>query len=330
MQKRIVENIFLTLENLRSGKETSKDLSLIFQASYNITKVYLGKNQRKFGFLNNREDYEIDDAVMEIITPLFLTRNGRKYDRLLAAYEKWEPPIKTNSDALFFLHQLIFIRAEHYLTKALEKVDPLYSKILRDINTKIIQSGLYKVRFMGHCFISESESINPDQRIIDKDGVENLPVELLKSEDYLLDLLNYLKAETNFSPAIPLNELVLRIKKLNIPRFEEVQSEKIIEESLYTEELISSSLDVSLMKLFQSYVNKNKLTDGEAKLLSKLLQDIANDMKEGGLNIGLYEYVKKYQPEMSRDNYKYKYDDILEYLVKIMKQTAKELLEKDI
>jgi hypothetical protein len=329
MQKRIADNIFCGLEKLKTGEESNEELSLVFQAAFNIVSVYLKKNKSKFGFLNNREDYNLNDAVMEIITPLFLNRNERKYYKLITAYEKWEPPVKSNGDALFFLHQLIFIRTEHYLSKALEKVDPLYSIILKDVNLKIIQSGYYKIRYLGQSFVSESESIDAGKNIINDDWFDQLHPDIFVKDNFLSELFDYLKYESHFAPAIPLNTLVLKLKRLNLPFYTEIRSEMVIEESFYTEEVVLKSLDVSLSKLVRSYVSKNKLTDIEADLFTKALKEISYDLRDGGINIGLYEYFKKYNPVLSRQEYKLKYDNILEYLVKLMKQTAMEILIKD-
>jgi hypothetical protein len=330
MQKWVSDNIFGCFEKLRVGEDSNKDLSLVFQAAFNIASTYLKKNQNKFGILNNREDFNQNDAVMEIITPLFLTRNERKYDRLIYAYEKWEPPVKSNSDALFFLHQLIFIRAEHYLSRALERIDPLYSIILRDVNLKIIQSGLYKTRYMGQSYVSLKEKINAGQNIVDDAWLEQLPIGLFEKENYLLEIFDYLGYETHFTTAIPLNALVLRLKKLNLSAYSGIRTEIAIDESLYTEEIILRSLDVSLKKLVRSYVAKNKITHAESELFIEAMKDIAIDLRDGGINTGLYEYFKKHKPELSREEYKSKYDNILEYLVKVMKQTAMEIFIKNL
>ncbi|MCX6152348.1 MAG: hypothetical protein NTX22_17615 [Ignavibacteriales bacterium] len=328
MQKRIIDKIYLTFEKLISGDETNPDINLLFQASYNIAREYLNKNHHKYNFLNNRLDCDFNDAIMEIITALFLERNGRKYDRLLSAYNKWEPPIRSNSDALFFLHQLIFIRAEHHLSKALGKVDPLYAIALKEINDKIIQFGFYKVRHFGQCYISEMEQITPGQKLSDRDQLEQLPSYIFTDADCPKSLFVYLKSETDYFPAVPLNALALRITKLNEPKHNAVADDSITE-TVYTEELMSNSLNASIIKLVKSYVSTNKINGEEAELLTSALKDIAFDIKDGGINIGLYEYVKKYNAELSRENYKNKYDNILEYLVKIMKQTAKDLLAQD-
>ncbi|RJP74123.1 MAG: hypothetical protein C4539_00690 [Ignavibacteriales bacterium] len=266
---------------------------------------------------------------MEIVTPLFLERNGRKYDRLLAAYNKWEPPISSNSDALFFLHQLIFIRTEHHLSKALGRFDPQYEIALKQINEQCIQLGLYKVRYLGQCYISEFERISPGQKLMDRDKLEQLPYDIFNDDNYLESLFTYLKSETDYFQAVPLNALALRLTKLNTVVQNNIISNDSINEVIYAKELIAGSLDIAIAKLLKSYVAKNKISGEEAEFLIGALKDIAYDIKDGGINIGLYEYIKKYNPELSRDNYKNKYDNILEYLVKIMKQTANDLLLQD-
>ena len=65
--------------------------------------------------------------------------------------------------------------------------------------------------------------------------------------------------------------------------------------------------------------------DGE--LLKKALADIAEDIKNGGVSPGLHKYLQEYSKELSKEEYYQKFHNILEYLLKLMKNEIGEILQ---
>ena len=75
---------------------------------------------------------------------------------------------------------------------------------------------------------------------------------------------------------------------------------------------------------------KEKLDYQEQKAFESALKEMASDLSDGGINPGLYHYLFPHLSGLSEIEYKTKYHNILEYLLKVMKNNiAEKLTEKD-
>jgi hypothetical protein len=79
-------------------------------------------------------------------------------------------------------------------------------------------------------------------------------------------------------------------------------------------------LSITLSKLNESYFKKGKLSDEEILLFEKTIKDILVDLKDGGVNPGLYKYLMANDNRITIELYEQKYRNILEYIYKLLKQ----------
>ncbi|MGQ9644688.1 MAG: hypothetical protein ACUVT3_12590 [Ignavibacterium sp.] len=91
--------------------------------------------------------------------------------------------------------------------------------------------------------------------------------------------------------------------------------------------IIELALRNTLLTLHKSYKDKNKCDSDEIELFEKALRDIAFDLKDGGVNPGLYKYLIVHKPDITQDIYAKKYRNMLEYLFKILKQNIAEKIK---
>jgi len=138
-----------------------------------------------------------------------------------------------------------------------------------------------------------------------------------------------LKAETNYNPAIPLNDLVCRLKQINFSDYLSVDYENVLSKKIEIKEFLDIGLKAVDEKLIAAYLNKDKLTEQEVFAIKAALKEMAVDMSNGGLSPGLYEYLSPHISGLTELIYKEKYHNILEYLLKVMKiKIADELTGK--
>lgn len=79
-------------------------------------------------------------------------------------------------------------------------------------------------------------------------------------------------------------------------------------------------------KLEEAYLSPGKINPEEYGFMLSTLEDIKEDLIEGNTIWGIYEYFKRHAAIVRQEQYKMKYQNILEYMVKIFKQTiAREL-----
>ena len=104
----------------------------------------------------------------------------------------------------------------------LKEADPFFSRLLDSVNYLVKVGSYNKIQFLGKTYITETIEGKFEKCFISIDEFERLPAALFKNKKTLLtDLFNYLKNETEFNIAIPVNFLINKIKYINF-------SEKII------------------------------------------------------------------------------------------------------
>jgi hypothetical protein len=306
-------------------------LNNIIEVSYQIALKYLRYHQNKIINILNREDITLKELAIDSIAELFVETESEGFILLKETFSKWEPKIETEEEALFFLNKVVAGKVEQHIFKLLKEEDPFFSKLLDSVYYLVKKNGFHKIHFMGKTFITENESENFEKCFISPDEFEKLPTILFQKKGTLLDdLFGYLKNETDFNPAIPLNDLINRLKHINFSEY--LVNEFVINEyrKLEVNEIVQEGFKSALEKLTHSYVEKGKLNFEEQKAFESALKEMANDLCDGGINPGFYNYLFPHFSGLSEIDYKTKYHNILEYLLKVMKSNiAEKLTEKD-
>jgi len=305
-------------------------LNSIIEKSYHIAAKYLHYHQKKIINLLSREEITVQELAIDSIAELFIKSENVDINLLQQTFLSWRPAINTEEDALFFLNKVVAGKVEQNIFKLLKAEDPFFSKLLDSINYLIKQNEFKKIHFLGKTFISETELNSFDGKFITPEAFDKLPSELFTPKQYALRaILNYLKAETNYNPAIPLNDLVCRLKQINFSDYLSVDYENVLPKKIEIKEFIDIGLKAVNEKLNAAYLNKDKLTEQEVFAIKAALKEMAVDMSNGGLSPGLYGYLSPHISGLTELMYKEKYHNILEYLLKVMKsKIAEELTGK--
>lgn len=268
---------------------------------------------------------------MDCIVGLFLKETDSEVIAIQQTFSNWKPAIKTEEDCLYFLNSVVASRVEQHIFKLFKEEDPFFSKLLDSVNYLIRTGGFDKIHFLGKTFITETDLENFEKCFISSEEFEKIPAELFKEKKSLLsNLFAYLIDETDFNPAIPLNDLINRLKHINFSEY--LVNEFVSNEyrNIEVNEIIQEGFKSALEKLNNSYVKKGKLNFEEQKAFESALKEMANDLCDGGVNPGLYNYLFPHFSGLSELDYKTKYHNILEYLLKVMKNNiAEKLTEKD-
>ncbi len=83
--------------------------------------------------------------------------------------------------------------------------------------------------------------------------------------------------------------------------------------------IVKKAFDVTLEKLNKSYLDKGKITEDEKMFIRNAFENICEDLKNGGLQIGLHNYFLQNCEGLTLDEYNLKYQNIVEYLYKIFR-----------
>jgi len=309
--------MYLTLiSKLRNSTLTQKDINSLVEKCYKIAMHYFRcAHSRIYKVLS--DDLKIEDVAIDAISPLFTSGNENPLFLFASALESWNTAIETENDALYFLNKIVSKRVEQHICQLYRQADPFFSKILDSINYLIKKNGYQKINYYGSVYILKPNTGKDFIVPLNKEDLQNIPSDLFVSKK---ELLTRIFGCGSFN-AIPLNALVHRVKELETSDFLLQNDTSSNESEFQVNELTQKGLSAAVSKLISSYSHKNKLNEAETQAFKFTLNDMATDLKDGGVNPGLYEYLSVHIPEMSKETYQLRYHNILEYLLKIMKKT---------
>ncbi len=277
------------------------------------------------------EELSLHDFAVDALTLLFVKDKSGELP-IIKSLKSWDKEINNEADAYFFLSQIISSRIEQEISKKLKEADPFFGKILRSINYVVEKNKYAKTTYFGVVHIIENSNKPITQKPPSAEFIEALPNFLLHgtNEKIVASVLDYLKAETDFFPAIPLNALIRRIKKYHSDDFSYYSSsgEINLEDSINVQKVVSSGLEETVNKLNLMYVNKGKLNEEEADNFKKALNDYAGDLSDGGVSRGLYEYLSRHMLALSKTDFYEKYHQSFDYLIRILKKSIAEKLHE--
>ena len=306
-------------------------LNAVIEKSYRIAIKYLQAHRLHISKLINKEDLTLQELAMDCMVWLFVKEVDSEVISIQQTFNNWNPAIKTEDECLYFLNRVVASRVEQHIFKLFKEEDPFFSKLLDSVNYLVRTNGFNKIHFLGKTFLTESLEDKFEKNFIPIDEFEKIPTGLFQNKKTLLeDLFSYLKNETDFNPAIPLNDLINRLKHINFSEY--LVNEFVINEykKIETNEIVEEGFKSALQKLTHSYADKGKLDANERQAFESALKEMAIDLSDGGINPGLYKYLFPHIAGLTEQDYQIKYHNILEYLLKVMKsKIADSLLEKE-
>ncbi len=307
-----------------------KNVNTLIETCTRIAATHLRIIYSRIQKLLVSDSLSLEDLAIDSIARLFVLSPENKRAPIQTAFLNWQPKITNEDETIYFINKVISNRVEQHINKLLRNSDSFFAKILTTVEHYIKKCNCKKLNHFGKICIVNGNIFEITDTVIDDDEFSALPGNLFLDNNVLLSkLFKYLIEETEHFPAIPLNSLVYKLKYLNAQSF--VVNE-ITESSLpqiEISEIVCAGLKSTLNKLETDYVAKYKISTEDGELLKNALTDIAEDLKNGGVSPGLNNYLRAYSLEMSTGEYYQKYHNILEYLLKLMKNKVGELLQEN-
>lgn len=307
---------------------TQSLLNSVIEKSYRIALKYLQFHRLKITKLISNQNLTLQELAIDCIAGMFVKENNSELISLKLTFNNWEPEIVSEDDCIYFLNRVVASRVEQHIFKLLKEADPFFSKLLDSTNYLIRTCGYSKVCFLGKTFITETAEAEFEKCFISNEEFEKLPIALFQNKKTLLAVLfDHINNETDYNPAIPLNDLINRLKHINFSEYlvnEFVNNEfKKIE----VKEIVDDGFNFVMDKLLNSYLEKGKLDSKEKNAFELALKEMSIDLSDGGINPGLYQYLSPHLAGLSETEYKSKYHNTLEYLLKVMKSKIAEQIK---
>ena len=322
------QSVYLILQDLsKNNYIENRNFNFLVEKIFQIAHTYIRHNRTRIpSFILDGGSKQ--DLAIEAISVFFI-KNKNNFYPISNSFDTWVPNITNEDETLFFLYKIISLRVEQFITKSLKEADPVTAKILDSLKYLIKKNGYQKKKYFGQKFICNSTSNNLDRHLVTAIELENLPSSYFQNTDKIFEnIFNYFGKDSESNTAIPLNLLATRIK--SIRSFLDTNDFKNdnVESLIFVDDVIASGYNLAYSILINSYFKKGKISEIEVEAYNKTLQDLAEDLKNGGINPGLFKYFKKNMNSISEEIYLKKYHNKLEYLLKIMRTKIKDILEK--
>ncbi len=317
-------SVLKILQSICDNKSSHSEVNQVIELSQRYAFSYLKYRNKNLSKILMSEDVTLQELAIDAIAPLFETDGNGLFVKLVKAFNEWNPKIESEEQSLFFLNRIVAKSVEKYVSILLRESDPFFSKILDSINYLIEKNGYAKKQILGTTYILEKKCNDGEwnigiKNLPDRDFIDELPISVFKSaQDIVSKIFEYIKTETDKTPAIPLNALVLKLKHVNASSY--IYKDSISENKTEIDSILENAVEKTFHKLQESYIDKNKIVISEGELIKKAIEKIAFDMKDGGIDVGLHKYLMEQMTNLSFDEYKSKYQNTFEYLYKTLKK----------
>jgi hypothetical protein len=238
---------------------------------------------------------------------LFAYNKEKQCIQLFTAFQSWEPPIQNENQALKFLINIVNSKVEQRISEYFRNSDPFFSKIMDWVKYAIKKNNCKNISYLGKIYIVRKDINSISGKVIGEDDFNRIPLSIISDKkNFINKLFDYIQENTDYFLAIPLNQLIFRLKESSSSLF--ILSETTTEHIENSD--IKSIVDITLKSTFNKlseYVNKNKMSEFEEIVFKKTLCYIAADLQDGGLIKGLYKYFIQNYDGLSKDIFKEKY-----------------------
>ncbi|MBU2445532.1 MAG: hypothetical protein KJ666_08175 [Bacteroidetes bacterium] len=277
-------------------------------------------------FSLERNDISMDDVALEAVSNLLSNNDADYLESLRKTFVSWDPKIVTEEEGDFFVNKIIDRSIYQCIVKKYSEIDPLFSKILKEIKRIHQSNHQFKlIQRMGVDYLSTLNFEDIDElKIIPQDELIVLTISSMPDNNYIRgwieEVFNSIQEYTNYNPILPINSLALKIKlemgAVNKIEFNVMPDPEML--VLYKEGIVSSLRRVhSRIKNLKK--KKNAYDDRTAAIFHEAITDIANDLLQGEAVKNYFDYLKYYDLELTMDIYRDNYRSQFEYLIKILK-----------
>ncbi|MCZ7609624.1 MAG: hypothetical protein M5U17_05605 [Ignavibacterium sp.] len=98
--------------NLISTLDCQQSINNLVEICFKIALNHLRFNYRKVQRIILRDEISLEDIAIDSITPLFEKDQSGCFKNILEPFSSWQPPIKTEEEAFYFLSKIIQKRVE--------------------------------------------------------------------------------------------------------------------------------------------------------------------------------------------------------------------------
>ena len=336
----LLQNLRFNLSSVLTNAHSKRQLEELVLLCHSLaissirSKLASGKINTSLLGLND------SDLAYDCIADLFQQDEKGIVLHLKTYFESFS--IESASDELLLAHirRLIFARVNQGLFRLYNEADPTLGKILRNIKLAIHSLGnFFEIERFGESYIAPSlcdplhelPEIGGEelQRLVQEvcNGNERIP-------EILAKLSSSLRRQKEYSRAVRLMSVAYAICSFFGEMQTRNQQEPVVEQALLIGDIVAvirESCREVKGKNFSKYVGKKKVAAQHFEHYFFVIEEKLTETLGGhdGEDYSLFDQLSKFLPTLTREEYKRKHKNILEYLSRITYELTVEKMKKE-
>lgn len=282
----------------------------------------------------------LEDLAWDFIADLFEKNSDGELVKLQDYFDGSEIGEYSNHEIRIELRKLVFTKVEDNIFRALGEKDPSLRKIIRNLKLAVRDNNCEQ----RVCY--ENGTL-----IVCEDEKKNLPVmpsefmqiklcsrleEKMQIPEILIEVIEILHQQDQYQKRFSLVALATIIRETFV-HFHESKSDskKRPKADLY---LLNGEFEIFLQKSADKvrsttgskYLEKGKITEKELFIYTNAAKDIVRDyFLDEQKDLSQFEYLKKYLPDIEYSEFRENNRQILEYLVKLIRNEIVGIFKDD-
>jgi hypothetical protein len=328
-------------ENLSSvidGSSTRDQLNRLVSVFHALASAFLA-SKSTCGMLSNVTGLNTSDLAYDCIAELFQQNENGDYIQLVSYFSGIQMSSALEEEILAHTRRLVFSKVNHGVYRIYSQTDPALAKILRNVKLAVysLKNFTETERFGEQCLMpvlcDSLEYLPPFQR----EELEQLFIPMTCGSEVVPELLAklslVLREQCDRCRIVPIIYVGLLFRSVYETKRDlkgdtvQIEDATIVRD---TEEVIDRVCSELKSQMLKKYLNKKEISE---KVFEKYFQVMEEGLTEkyigsNGNDFSLYENLKKYLPDLTRDEYKNTHRNTIEYLWKLaQKETADRLKE---
>ncbi|NWF89904.1 MAG: hypothetical protein HXY50_10640 [Ignavibacteriaceae bacterium] len=142
-------------------------INQLIEQTFKAALSYLHYNHKKISKIYIGEELSLEEVAISAITPLFCKDSQEHSIPIIKEAQSWQPPLRTENEALFFLNSVVGRRLEQHISYMLKEHDPFFAKILDSVNYLIKKNSYKRISYMGRKYIVNNNCDKINGKVID-------------------------------------------------------------------------------------------------------------------------------------------------------------------
>jgi hypothetical protein len=334
--KNLRSNLSSVLANVYSQRQLDELVLLCHSLAVSSIRGKLASGKINTSLLGLNDS----DLAYDCIADLFQRDEKGIVLHLKTYFESFS--IESASDELLLAHirRLIFARVNQGLFRLYNEADPALGKILRNIKLAIHSLGNFiEIERFGESYISPS-LCDPLHELpeIEGEGLQRLIRQVHNGNERIPEMLAKLslslRRQQEYSRAVRLMDIAYAIRSIFGEMQTQNQQEPVAKQALLMGDAmtaINESCREVEEKNFRKYVGKKKVSPQNFENYFLVIEGKLKEIFVGhdGEDSSLYDQLRQLLPMLTKEEYKRKHKNILEYLSRITYKRAIEKLKRE-